>query len=194
MALINKIGITNGGTIEAEHITRALDALSGGSTDSVSITGSLMGSSSYALTASYALNGGGGVASETASYALTASKILVSDNTSLTGPQPIMLATGTGATRLVATDTADFSFNPIGNLLTVAKISGDSTNTSASVTMTASNASYATTALGIAATSNIPVSPTNGTFFMGNNEPEILWVYNDGDWYSFTGTPGTPTP
>jgi hypothetical protein len=93
---------------EAEHITRALDALSGGSTDSVSITGSLMGSSSYALTASYALNGGGGVASETASYALTASKILVSDNTSLTGPQPIMLATGTGATRLVATDTADF--------------------------------------------------------------------------------------
>jgi len=54
MALINKTGITNGGTIQAEHITRAIDALSGGSTDSVSITGSLMGSSSYAATASLA--------------------------------------------------------------------------------------------------------------------------------------------
>jgi hypothetical protein len=59
MALINKTGISNGSTIEAEHITRAIDALSGGSTDSVSITGSLMGSSSYAVTASYALNAGG---------------------------------------------------------------------------------------------------------------------------------------
>ena len=54
MALINKTGITNGGTIQAEHITRAIDALSGGSTDSVSITGSLMGSASYAANAGYA--------------------------------------------------------------------------------------------------------------------------------------------
>jgi hypothetical protein len=72
MALINKTGITNGGIVQAEHITRAIDALSGGSTDTVSITGSLMGSSSYAVTASYALNGGGG-ASVSASYAATAS-------------------------------------------------------------------------------------------------------------------------
>lgn len=59
MALINKAGITNGGTVQAEHVTRAIDALSGGSTDSIIATGSLMGSSSYALTASYALNAGG---------------------------------------------------------------------------------------------------------------------------------------
>ncbi len=44
MALINKTGITNGGTIQAEHVTRAIDALSGGSTDSVIATGSFTGS------------------------------------------------------------------------------------------------------------------------------------------------------
>jgi hypothetical protein len=44
MALINKTGITTGGTVQAEHVTRAIDALSGGSTDSVSATGSFSGS------------------------------------------------------------------------------------------------------------------------------------------------------
>jgi len=44
MALINKTGITNGGTIQAEHVTRAIDALSGGSTDTVVATGSFSGS------------------------------------------------------------------------------------------------------------------------------------------------------
>jgi len=77
MAVINKTGITNGTTIQAEHVTRAIDALSGVSTDTLiatgSFTGSLIGeltgtasfatqalSSSYAVTASYALNAGGG--------------------------------------------------------------------------------------------------------------------------------------
>jgi hypothetical protein len=96
MAVINKTGITNGTTIQAEHVTRTIDALSGVSTDTIlatgSFTGSLVGaltgtasfattalsasyaanvpatasyalaalSSSYAVTASYALNAGGG--------------------------------------------------------------------------------------------------------------------------------------
>jgi hypothetical protein len=79
MAIINKTGITNGGTIQAEHITRVIDALSGVSTDTIivsgSMTGSLIGSltgtasfatsasravtSSFATTASFALNAGG---------------------------------------------------------------------------------------------------------------------------------------
>jgi hypothetical protein len=66
MAIINKTGITTGGTIQAEHVTRAIDALSGGSTDSViatgsfsgSFTGELTGTASFATTASYALNAG----------------------------------------------------------------------------------------------------------------------------------------
>ena len=44
MALINKTGITTGGTVQAEHVTRAIDALSGGSTDSIQATGSFSGS------------------------------------------------------------------------------------------------------------------------------------------------------
>jgi hypothetical protein len=53
MAIINKTGITDGSTIQAEHVTRAIDALSGGSTDSIIATGSLFGTASFALTASY---------------------------------------------------------------------------------------------------------------------------------------------
>jgi hypothetical protein len=64
MAIINKTGITNGGTIQAEHVTRVIDALSGVSTDSLIITGSITGSvtgvlngtASFAITASHALN------------------------------------------------------------------------------------------------------------------------------------------
>jgi predicted TIM-barrel enzyme len=68
MAIINKTGITNGATIEAEHITRAIDALSGVSTDTIIATGSFSGSlvgiatsASYAVTASYATIAGNGV-------------------------------------------------------------------------------------------------------------------------------------
>ena len=43
MAIINKTGITSGGTVQAEHVTRAIDALSGGSTDSIQATGSFSG-------------------------------------------------------------------------------------------------------------------------------------------------------
>ena len=44
MAIINKTGISNGGTIQAEHVTRVIDALSGVSTDTVVATGSFTGS------------------------------------------------------------------------------------------------------------------------------------------------------
>jgi len=44
MAIINKTGITNGSTIQAEHVTRAIDALSGISTDTIVATGSFTGS------------------------------------------------------------------------------------------------------------------------------------------------------
>jgi hypothetical protein len=44
MAIINKTGIGEGNLIEAEHVTRAIDALSGGSSDSIIATGSFTGS------------------------------------------------------------------------------------------------------------------------------------------------------
>lgn len=89
MAIINKTGITNGGTIQAEHITRVIDALSGVSTDTLivsgSMTGSLIGtltgtasfatSASRAVSSSFATSASRAVSSSfstTASFALTA--------------------------------------------------------------------------------------------------------------------------
>lgn len=64
MAIINKTGITDSGIIQAEHITRTIDALSGIGTDTIIATGSfsgslvgvLTGTASFATTASFALN------------------------------------------------------------------------------------------------------------------------------------------
>jgi hypothetical protein len=85
MALISKTGIVDAGLIQAEHVTRAIDALSGGSTDTVVATGSFSGSltgiasfavssstsvsSSFASTSSFAISSS---FSATASYALNA--------------------------------------------------------------------------------------------------------------------------
>lgn len=44
MAIINKTGITNGGTIQSEHVTRTIDALSSVGTDTIVATGSFSGS------------------------------------------------------------------------------------------------------------------------------------------------------
>jgi hypothetical protein len=80
MAILNKTGITDGSTIQSEHVTRTIDALTGVSTDTIVATGSFTGSfkgpltgtasfatsasravsSSFATTASYALNATGG--------------------------------------------------------------------------------------------------------------------------------------
>jgi hypothetical protein len=77
MAIINKTGITDGSTIQAEHVTRAIDALSGGSTDTIIATGSFSGSvvGSLAGTASFAVSASRAISSSfatTASYAMNA--------------------------------------------------------------------------------------------------------------------------
>jgi hypothetical protein len=60
MAILNKTGITDGSTIQSEHVTRTIDALTGVSTDTIVATGSfsgnIAGTASFATTASYALN------------------------------------------------------------------------------------------------------------------------------------------
>jgi hypothetical protein len=75
MAIINKTGITNGGTIQAEHITRVIDALSGVSTDTLILSGSMTGSLIGTLTgtASFATSASSAV---TSSFAVTASHAL----------------------------------------------------------------------------------------------------------------------
>jgi hypothetical protein len=67
MATISKTGISNGSTIESEHITRIVDALDGTSSAEIiatgsftgSFTGNMSGTASFATTASFALNAGG---------------------------------------------------------------------------------------------------------------------------------------
>ena len=84
MAIINKTGITNGGTIQAEHVTRAIDALSGGSTDTVVATGSFSGSLIGALTgtASFATSASRATSSSfatTASFALNVGTVAINE-------------------------------------------------------------------------------------------------------------------
>lgn len=77
MAILNKTGITDGSTIQSEHVTRTIDALTGVSTDTIVATGSFTGSFKGPLTgtASFATSASRAVSSSfatTASYALNA--------------------------------------------------------------------------------------------------------------------------
>jgi hypothetical protein len=92
MAVINKTGITNGTTIQAEHVTRAIDALSGGSTDSVVATGSFNGTLTGNAT--------------TATTATNATNVAVTNTSTGTGPYYITFvesATGNVGQRVDAT-------------------------------------------------------------------------------------------
>lgn len=143
MAIINKTGITDGGTIQAEHVTRAIDALSGGSTDTIVATGSFTGSfagdgssltgvaATTATTASYVLNAVSSSYATTASYALNASagdgfpftgSAVISGSLSITGTSTFTTSNvniGSGTLSIIA-DT-----NSSINLRNAGKISGD---------------------------------------------------------------------
>jgi hypothetical protein len=94
MAIINKTGITNGGTIEAEHITRAIDALSSIGTDTIIATGSFSGSlTGLATSASFAVSASRSVSSSFATTASLAQKI---GQTPAAGDGAIYVNTGYG--------------------------------------------------------------------------------------------------
>ena len=120
MAIINKTGIGEGNLIEAEHVTRAINALSGGSSDSIIATGSFTGSfkgdgsqltgitvtnatsASYAATASFLT---GTISS--ASFASTASFVnRLVQNVTITGS---LTLSGSAATSLTVQKTATFN-------------------------------------------------------------------------------------
>ena len=107
MAIINKTGITDGGTIQAVHVTRAIDALSGGSTDTIIASGSFSGS----LTGT--LNG-------SASFATSASAIAITNTTSGTGPYYVTFVDGITGVRTLRADSATnaLAFNATTNTLT----------------------------------------------------------------------------
>ena len=99
MATISKTGIQDGLTSKAEHITRIIDALDGTATTEVVATGSFTGSfdgiytgtvvsASYAVTASHALNGGGGggIFLQTGSFYATTNNLQITGSVILNGP------------------------------------------------------------------------------------------------------------
>ena len=125
MAVINKTGITNGTTIQAEHVTRAIDALSGGSTDTVIASGSFSGSlTGNATTATSATN------------ATNATNTAVTNTSTGTGPYYITFvesATGNVAQRV---DATGLTYNATTDTITA----------TASYATTALSSSYAVTA------------------------------------------------
>lgn len=120
MATISKAGITNGGTIDASHITRIIDALDGTSSADIFATGSFTGSfkgngsgitgivSSTATSASYAATASfltGTISS--ASFASTASYVnSLAQNVTITGS---LTLSGSAATSLTVQKTATFN-------------------------------------------------------------------------------------
>jgi hypothetical protein len=114
MAVINKTGITNGGTIQAEHITRAIDALSSIGTDTIIATGSFSGSlTGLATSASFAVSASRSVSSSFATTASLAQKI---GQTPASGDGAIYVNTGYGAGQIqLVINIEGASYEFIGN-------------------------------------------------------------------------------
>jgi hypothetical protein len=132
MAIINKTGITNGGTIQAEHVTRAIDALSGASTDSIIATGSfsgsfagqLVGSASFATTASFALNASGTGFPYTGSAQITGS-LIVTGSARITGSVNVIGESRLSGSLFVSqSDNVELKATVIDVLSAVTNISG----------------------------------------------------------------------
>lgn len=164
MAIINKTGITNGGTIQAEHVTRAIDALSGGSTDSVVATGSFTGSFTGTLN---------GAATSAAGVNTTAG----TDNST----HYVLFGGATTGQQTPLTDTS-LTFNPSTNALTIT----GSLTASGSLNMTASPASVVNLSA-ISSSGNFaiplvqPTNPVTGSMYVSFLEAK-LYLYDGTTW------------
>jgi hypothetical protein len=209
MAVINKTGITNGTTIQAEHVTRTIDALSGVSTDTILATGSFTGSlvgaltgtasfATTALSASYAAN-----VPSTASYALTAlsSSYAVTASYALnagggsgvgfpfTGSAQVTGSMGiTGSLRVRAAALNQYGLLVTGSVFASGSTVGFVGELDAATNMTANKN-------GIINLAGLGGSGFNGKFVLPKNQPEqpvagtiywddsagILYVYKESD-------------
>jgi hypothetical protein len=192
MAIINKTGITNGGTIQAEHVTRAIDALSGGSTDTVIATGSFSGSlqgiatsASFATTASFALNAGGGTG---VGFPFTGSA-RITGSLAVTGSLNVVnsfVASGSHM-RITATDASvestNFSVESAETYFT-----GSGGKGFGSVTFgnkTALDLQSIVTGSGFTIPTREPTVPTTGSMYFRNDEP-ALYIYDGNQWVFIT--------
>jgi hypothetical protein len=154
MAVINKTGITNGTTIQAEHVTRAIDALSGGSTDSVVATGSFNGT----LT-------GNATTATTATTATNATNTAVTNTSTGTGPYYITFvesATGNVAQRV---DATGLTYNATTDTITATASFATQALSASYAANVPSTASYALAALSssYAVTASFALNAGGGT-------------------------------
>ena len=202
MAVINKTGISNGGTIQAEHVTRTIDALSGISTDTIIATGSFSGSltgtatsASFATTSSYAVNAGSSVTinSNTNNYIITATgtsntlqgesnltfdgtTLIVSGSTRITGSLGV-----TGSTAL----SAPAAFSVTGTTRLNGPVSGSITGSNNLVL----NLSTLGTSGQFILPTTEPTSPTRGSIYW-NFSTGYLFIYDGTTWLKVQLTVG----
>lgn len=173
MAIINKTGITTGGTIQAEHITRTIDALSGGSTDSIVATGSFTGSFK---------GDGSQLSGISAGFPFTGSA-RITGSLSITGSFKICNANAPSTPFINAQSGVTNSVDISGAFITVpgATISGSSQTY---IDLSKANGKYA----GL----SIPVSSTDTNATTGSIYFDIgslrLYIYNGTQWTYSTFT------
>jgi hypothetical protein len=180
MAVINKTGISNGGTIQAEHITRAIDALSGGTTDSVIATGSFTGS--------FTGNGSG----LTGITATSAAGVDLTNTTTGTGPYYPIFSSTTSTGAILRTDTSTFTYNATTNTLTVtssyAATASNSTNLTVTGPLSGSITGSSTLIM------NLSTLGTSGQFILPTTEPtqptrgSIYWNFSTGYLFIYNGS------
>lgn len=202
MAVINKTGISNGGTIQAEHVTRTIDALSGISTDTIIATGSFSGSltgtatsASFATTASYAINAGSGVTinSNTNNYIVTATGTsntlqgesnLTFDGTTLIVSGSTRITGSLGVTGSTAT-SAPAAFSVTGTTRLNGPVSGSITGSNNLIL----NLSTLGTSGQFILPTTEPTSPTRGSIYW-NFSTGYLFIYDGSAWLKVQLTVG----
>lgn len=112
MANLDKSNIVNGGTIESSHLTDVYDALTGVTVyDNISTTGT----SSYAITASYAENAGGATV-DTGSLLTTASVDLNTITFTKGDASTFNITVNTGSANSITDGTKTLDFDGSNNL------------------------------------------------------------------------------
>ena len=201
MAIINKTGITNGGTIQAEHITRVIDALSGVSTDTLilsgsmtgSIIGSLSGTASFATSASRAITAANATSasySVTASYAANASSFPYVGTARVTGS--LIVSGSTNEVTLRGTTTTLIGTSTISISGSNTEILGDagSTNLQASKNSILNWQKAGGSGFNgqFVLPNAAPDNPVVGTVYFDFHSPGTLFVWNGSDWSTFTAS------
>lgn len=174
MAIINKTGITNGGTIQAEHVTRVIDALSSVSTDSIVATGSFTGSfkgdgSQLSGVAGFPFTGSARI---TGSLAVTGSLTVVSSFVASSSYMDI-----SAADRFLVS-APDTYFTGSGGKGYGSVTFGNKTNL---------NLQSINTGSGFSIPLQASTTPTTGSMYYDINGP-VLWIYDGTNWNGWEPT------